>query len=229
MNQKLTMAGVLAAVLIGALFSPSQAEQSSQVIYACTTPKNGTVMRVSTSPVTCPPGTTPIQWGAGSIGPQGEKGATGPQGPKGEKGQPGLTYGEAMASGNDENSAIWSLINQPGCLGPGFVNLNEGSYQYCARQFSGVHSIQILSVVITSEQNSYKGYAHAGYILKSTCPSTWSATNNAINTMGPITLLAIDGMKPVSYSVDSDQVCLIWNNSSMNGNLKSAQIIGTTN
>jgi len=73
---------------------------SSDVLYACVTPVNKNLTRVSTSPPVCPSPSTMITWSAkgeqgpagaqGPAGVQGAKGDTGAQGPVGPQGLQGL-------------------------------------------------------------------------------------------------------------------------------------------
>ena len=218
MNQKLTMAGVLAAVLIGGLFSPSQADQAGQVIYACTTPKNATVMRVSTTPVSCPAGTTPIQWGAGSIGPKGDKGDQGDtglpglQGPKGDKGDPGYSYEEALAAVNDSSSDSKSLMfgsshrSGAACLGEGFTMWSNYNTYYCYRSFESVNKINFLSV----DSASYNGLlpdAAAVYVMSGACPSKHDDYFVFERDNRPAAYL-IKGQGPYSLEMPSSTSCI---------------------
>jgi hypothetical protein len=219
MNQKLTLAGVLAAVLIGGLFSPSQADQAGQVIYACTTPKNATVMRVSTSPVACPAGTTPIQWGAGSIGPKGDKGDQGDtglpglQGPKGDKGDPGYSYEEALASANVQESNVftfWSGYTKHSdgqfCTGPGFsrIYFGGGWTWGCQKQLDNVKSVNVLSVTAAYSGNQNPD-AQLLYLIPGTCS----------NSLGSATAMLVSGEEPFQIEATNPHSCLVtsFNNS----------------
>ena len=92
---------VIALVVSGGI--GSAAGQDSQItaqIFACITPTNGNIVRVSTTAHTCPARTSPISWNiqglkgdtglTGSTGAQGATGDTGLQGDRGVQGLQGI-------------------------------------------------------------------------------------------------------------------------------------------
>ena len=218
MNNKIMITGLAVAVLVGGLFSASQAEQSGQIIYGCTTPKNGTVMRVATSPVTCPAGTTPIEWGAGSTGPKGDKGETGlkgetgPQGPKGDKGEPGLSYEDALASANEESSpwVIYSGISHIGgdfCVGPTVNGYREtpGYGQICTKDLIGASSISILSTA-PAMYNGQLADPQPLFISSNGCPTSYSDFSSL--RLKPVAYI-LGNSRPFKIALTSPNSCLI--------------------
>jgi len=100
---------------------------NSDVLYACVTPVNKNLTRVSTTQPTCPANSTLITWGArGAQGPAGIEGPAGPQGLKGDSGLQGLIglqgqKGDQGIQGNQGDkgdSGLQGPVGQEGIQGP---------------------------------------------------------------------------------------------------------------
>lgn len=217
MNQKLVSVSVLAAVLVGGLLGSSQAEQSSDFIYACKTPKVGVLIRASTTPVTCPAGTSAIQWGSGNVGPKGDKGepgetgAQGMQGPKGDKGDPGYSYEEVLAQvGGQESNVNVYFFGGNMCVGTGVTQVMSSS-SWCLKELSGSRELQVLSVVgsrgstINGMDNAFQPY----WLLPQDCPTNATEVSRATGNFSrnPDGVLMSEE-KPFKLNIETPSSCL---------------------
>jgi len=91
---------------------------NSDVLYACVTPVNKNLTRVSTTQPTCPANSTLITWGArGAQGNVGAQGPAGDQGPKGDTGETGL-QGLMGIQGPKGDTGLQGLMGIAGPTGP---------------------------------------------------------------------------------------------------------------
>jgi hypothetical protein len=161
LKEKIAFGAVLAFALSSGGFAIAQSNSvsSDQVIYACVTPVNAAIFKVSNVPHTCPKNTTAISWNVagvkgdqgiqgtkgdtgfqglnGSTGTQGPQGLTGPQGPKGDAGATGQKGDQGLSapityavSGSGEKYAILT-----GPFGGSFINI--GGYLYSVDGYRG--------------------------------------------------------------------------------------------
>lgn len=216
MKKYLAVAVAVAGLIAIGLISSSNADQSGTLVYGCTTPKNGTVMRVSTEPVTCPAGTKAIQFGQGPQGIQGvpgEKGPAGEQGPKGDKGDAGYSYDQALATLGADGDSPWiiysGLSHQTGdyCVGVDAYGYREspGYSQICTRSLSGYTKLNILSVT-SAVYNGQAPDPQPFFISASGCPTSFSDFSSM--RLKPSGWL-FNGTKPFNVALTSDTSCLI--------------------
>lgn len=212
MVKKIALISIGMAILGGAvLISSSNAEPNSATMYACSTPRNGNIIRVSYAPITCPTGTTPIQWGVGSQGPQGPKGDTGSvgsAGPKGDKGDPGYSYDQALASANLPGGQVWAIESGfthnggSACIGDSVGTISYGNSVWsCTKSLAGQTRLSILSVKSGSE-NGLSPDPQPFYLAPDGCASV------DINHLSPAGFFISDE-SPVNYSLPSSNTCLV--------------------
>lgn len=215
---KFAVIGSIAAlVVIGGLSSAIvQAAPPESKIYGCVTGVNGNITRVKVVPHTCPAGTTPIEWAvAGSQGLQGSKGDAGIQGPAGEpgpqgeqglKGEPGYSYEQALASVDDADSKVQSVMfGADGCVGLDFKRYSAyGNQSICAKTFRGLSTLNVLSVK-AAPMNGQKPDARAIYIEPRECPNTWEGFNM---TSGNVKGFLIEDVEPFKLKNSSEVSCV---------------------
>ncbi len=226
----LLSAGIV-AITMGVVIGSSNADQSNGTIYACSTPRNGNVIRVSYTPVSCSAGTTPIQWGTGVAGPQGVKGETGsigPQGQKGEKGDPGYSYDQALASANMQGSDVWSLQSGysnsggVGCIGNSVATISYGYGTYsCTKSLAGSSRLSILFVK-SATSNGLEPDPQPFYFAADGCSSA------DVNHLTPAGFL-MSGQNPTTYQLPSSSTCLLtWFNTRYQSSTGMYQLIAST-
>lgn len=231
LKRKIAVIGSLASLLLVGGLSTSivQADAPETKIYACVTGVNGNITRVKMTPHICPTRTTPIEWtvsGAqgiqgvrGDVGPRGEagiqgpsgdrgiQGIAGPQGIPGAKGDPGYSYEEALASVDDDASNVQSVnFGIDGCLGLDFKVFSSGNERYCAKTFTGISSLHILSVR-TAPMNGQKPDARAIYLAAVECPSSFGGYNSLMNTTTKKAYL-LENASPFKIKTSSEVACV---------------------
>jgi hypothetical protein len=80
------LGGIVLGLALGGI-ELARGQDSQNTFYACVTPVNAAVFKLSNSPHTCPKNTYAIQWNA-----EGQKGDIGPTGAKGEPGSTGYVH-----------------------------------------------------------------------------------------------------------------------------------------
>jgi hypothetical protein len=212
---------IAALVVIGGLSSVIvQAAPPESKIYGCVTGVNGNITQVKMTPHTCPAKSTPIEWSVGnSEASQGPKGDTGLQGPAGEpgaqgiqglKGDPGYSYEEALASIDNADSNVQSVMfGADGCVGPDFIRYagdpfqGKGSQSICARTFHNLSSFKVLSV----KTSPLGGNAMKIYIAPAGCSNTFESLN-LLKTARNLKGYLIENALPFKLVNSSEVSCL---------------------
>lgn len=231
---------IAALVVIGGLSSVIvQAAPPESKIYGCVTGVNGNITQVKMTPHTCPGKSTPIEWSVGNSEPaQGPKGDTGLQGPAGEpgaqgiqglKGDPGYSYDEALASVDDVDSKVQSVMfGGDGCIGPDFKLYRDNSSLICATTFRDVANVNILSVKASTFQGAPSN-ARAIFIAPVECPSSYRDFSELRTTRNAKGFL-IDNSSPFKISNDSEVACVFMLSTSAGGNDAGMyQVVYSTN
>jgi hypothetical protein len=149
------------------------------VVYACVSTSAGTLSKVSTKPVKCPKGTSPLSWAqsgqAGERGPAGPQGVAGPPGVAGPAGPPGVA-GPAGPPG------VAGPAGQPGLPAVGQVE-NYGSGYYATAggsKYKVFYPIRSLSLPLVQANGAWWNLCY-----ESSCydyePSTWNLGPSVAN------------------------------------------------
>jgi hypothetical protein len=224
-KRKIVVIGSIASLLlVGGLSSALvQASVQETKIYGCVTAVNGNITQVKMIPHSCPPRTTPIEWSVSgsqtSQGPKGDTGEQGPagepgaQGPRGEKGEPGYSYEEALASVDDADSNVHSVMfGGDGCLGPNFIRYagdtfkGTGSESICARTIHNLASLKVLSVK-SAPSVGRNPDAMKIYLAPGGCPNTFESLK-MLKTERNLKGYLIHNALPFKWGNSSEVSCL---------------------
>lgn len=230
-KEKLAFAVVAALSMSGGGFAVAQSVNnvsSNQVVYSCVNNSTGVLSLISTKSVNCPKGTTSMP-----LNKQGPKGDAGLQGPKGDA---GFSYGEALASVNDQNSNVKTFFTGEVPSGDRFgtcINstlwmsfINNTRAAGCQMNLVGVKKISILSVKAVNE-NLTAGQIM--YLLPSQCLGGSFEWMTDSYLRDKAVGFLVSGGAPFSISVEAESACLVTRYFTQSGQNTAFQVVYSTN